>query len=345
MNDGPINSRDRTRRGSALIVALWTVGLLAMFVGSFAFDAHVEARITSYYRKRTKADYLARSGVEIARMLMAKSEKVSEDVEPEKPDHWYEDAKRLKQGAPVRLEWPLGEGKVILEIASERARRNVNLLTREEDWERVLEVAGIPEEMWASLIDPVLDWMDPDPNPRPGNGAETDDYYSTLNPPMRAKNGPLDTVGELLLVKGFTPAILYGGQLNPQAPGEAPRVVSGIEDLLTVYGGAQANANAASDRVLRTLPGLDDVLAGALVEARAGREGKQTFFKDDRDLFDRFPELNTPDMQKLLTTRKESFYRITSIGEVHGVRKQVWCIAQFVGGRQPLRLLRWREQD
>src|SRR3989339_1787944 len=33
--------------GSALIVVLWVIGLLSMFVMAFAFDMHVEARITS----------------------------------------------------------------------------------------------------------------------------------------------------------------------------------------------------------------------------------------------------------------------------------------------------------
>jgi type II secretory pathway component PulK len=43
-----------SRRGSALIVVIWVVGLLAMFITSMAFDAQVESRLTSYYRKRAK---------------------------------------------------------------------------------------------------------------------------------------------------------------------------------------------------------------------------------------------------------------------------------------------------
>ena len=68
-------------RGSGLIVVLWIIGILSLMVGSFAFDAHIEARITSYYRKRTKASYLAKSGVEIARMLMDGSSEMARDQE------------------------------------------------------------------------------------------------------------------------------------------------------------------------------------------------------------------------------------------------------------------------
>jgi general secretion pathway protein K len=264
----------RSSRGSALIVTLWVIALLSVFVGELAFEAHIEARITSYYRKRVKAEHLARSGVEVARMLMIRSQQIVQDAEPEEDDRWFEDAKQLKEGAAVTITEPAGDGKLVLTIVSERARRNVNLLQTEKEWESVLKVGGVPEEMWPRLIDPVLDWMDPDNVPRPGDGAETEDTYAVLDPPMRAKNGPLDTVGELLLVKGFSPAILYGGLLDTGFSGTEPVPVSGIADLLTVYGGEQLNVNAASRRVLMTIPGIDELVAGAVEEERAGYEGK-----------------------------------------------------------------------
>lgn len=337
--------RAREPGGSALIAVLWTLGLLSMFITSFAFDAHIEARITSYYRKRAKADYLARSGVEIAKMLMVKSHEVSADAEGDPEDRWFDNAKRLKEGASVQVEEELGEGKVTVRIVSEKARRNVNLLKTEEDWEGVLDVGGVPEDMWPQLIDPVMDWMDADMDARPGDGAETDDYYATLDPPSRAKDGPLDTVGELLLVKSFKPAVLYGGILNKDAEGEDPIVLSGIADLLTVYGSEKVNVNAASARVLETLPEVDELIAGAIVEERRGYEGEGAFFKDDGDLFSRFPELNSGATRKYITTAEESYYRITAVGEAQGVRKEVWCIVRFDAAKKNLAILRWREQD
>jgi general secretion pathway protein K len=233
----------------------------------------------------------------------------------------------------------------MLTIVSERARRNVNLLTTEKDWEGVLKVGGIPEDMWPRLIDPVLDWMDQDNTPRPGDGAETDDYYAGLETPIRAKNGPLDTVGELLLVKGFSPAILYGGKLDTSAAGSEPVEVVGIADLLTIYGGAQVNVNAASARVLMTIPGVDELIAGAIEEERAGYEGKESFFKDDADLFARIPELSNPETRKYITTGIENYYRIISAGEVGGVRKEINCVVRFTGGNGALSVLRWREES
>ena len=64
----------------------------------------------------------------------------------------------------------------------------------------------------AQLVDSLLDYRDRDDEPRP-EGAEQD-YYDLLPQPYLIKNGPLGTVEELLLVKGFTGAIVYGEDAN-----------------------------------------------------------------------------------------------------------------------------------
>src|SRR5262249_21214623 len=54
-----------------------------------------------------------------------------------------------------------------------------------------------------SIADAILDWLDSDDTPRE-NGAEVD-YYSSLSPPYAPKNGPIETLEELLKVRGVTP--------------------------------------------------------------------------------------------------------------------------------------------
>ena len=96
----------------------------------------------------------------------------------------------------------------------EQGRRNVNTLT-DEDWEEILDQAGVPQEMWAELIDCFHDWTDED-DEHHLNGAESDDsFYEERG--YKCKNAPLDTVDELLLIKGFTPAIVYGGPPEDRA--------------------------------------------------------------------------------------------------------------------------------
>ena len=341
--------------GSALVVVLWVVGLLSILVGSFAFDAHIEARVTSYYRKRTKAEYLAKSGIEIAEMLMAKSTTVNRgtptaaDLED---DRWFEQARLLAEGLAITgnaLSERLGEGTVTVEIVPEPARRNINNLgqtdqQKEESLERILEVANVPESLFPSLIESFLDWTDPDDIQR-ADGAE-DDYYEALEAPYKVKNGPLDTTGELLLVKGFIKAILYGGTIETGRPDEPPAPTSGIDDLLTTYGDGKVNVNAASRRVLMTLPDVTDLIADTIIEERGGwfdERGQQedTSFKSADDLLGRVPEV--PLSVRDLVTTSSAIYRITSTGNVGGVRFEIWCIVQR--GDSGLKILRWREQN
>lgn len=346
--------KQQKRDGSALIVVLWVVGLLSMLIGSFAFDAHVESRITSYYKKRTKAEYLAKSGIEIAEMLMAGSAEIKKDqkkTEEFEDDQWFEAKKRLKTGASLMgIEQELGDGKIILDIIPEPARRNVNML-KDDDWERVLEVGGVPEELWPELIDSFNDWTDKDDDPRM-DGAETEDYYETLEPPYRADNDVLDTVEELLLVKGFTKTILFGGSLRVLEEDE-PVIISGIADLLTTYGDGKVNVNAAPMRVLMTLPLGDEaeLVARAIIEEREGEgwidntgsdeEEEDYSFKSIGDFSSRVPDAPA-EVRNYLSVDSKT-YRIKSIGDVHGVKRTVWCIVRYAN--KSLTILRWREEE
>lgn len=343
--------------GSALILVLWVLGLLSMLVSSFAFEAHIESRLTSFYRDRTKAEYLARSGLDVAELLVFKSSKLAgTERDPAKADSdiWYEPALRLSEGGTVELshdlsEAGIGQGIIRLSITPEPARRNINKLVdqtpaSDETWERILDAGGIPEEMWPTLIDSLYDWTDADDIPRP-DGAETDDYYGTLDSPYSAKNGPLDTVGEMSLIKGFTPAILDGGRLTT-GPFEADTVqMSGISDLLTTYGDGKVNINAASVRVLQTLPDVDQEMAQYIVNQRAtwvdAAGGERRGFREPGELLALVPEF-PPQAVDQLTTQSTEF-RITSTGDLNGVLRTIWCIVRFADGR--FKVLRWREDD
>jgi type II secretory pathway component PulK len=66
--------------------------------------------------------------------------------------------------------------------------------------------------MTEEAADSIIDWIDADSQPRT-NGAEND-HYSSLDTPYRAKNGPLESLEELLLVKGVNVDLLFGKDLN-----------------------------------------------------------------------------------------------------------------------------------
>ena len=272
-------SRAESRGGSALIVALWTVALLSMLVMSFALDAMLEGRIGTYVRQRRRVDYLTQSGVAIAEMLLAKQQNVSSaSSADEAEDRWKEPALRLKRGQTAVVNEPIGDGVVHVEIIPEPARWNINTLVGKDYdvvWEQIFTVAGIPQDYFSGLIDCWNDWVDADSIPLK-DGAE-DDYYRSLDPPYKARNKSIDTVGELQYVKGFVKAILDGGCLNPEEKKRELQIwVKGIRELFTTYGDGKINVNAAPMEVLMTIPGIDEISAGAIIEEREGRSAGLT---------------------------------------------------------------------
>jgi hypothetical protein len=66
--------------------------------------------------------------------------------------------------------------------------------------------------MTDDVADAILDWIDQDDEPREF-GAELE-YYANCDPPYATANGPLCTVEDLLLVRGVTPALLFGVDAN-----------------------------------------------------------------------------------------------------------------------------------
>lgn len=107
-------------------------------------------------------------------------------------------------------------------LANESAKFNVNILLdlweAEEalpEEERVglayLATENIPY-MTEDIIDAILDWLDTDDDKRPG-GAETSDYEG-LAVPYECKNGPMDSIEELLKVQGVLPEYFYGEDAN-----------------------------------------------------------------------------------------------------------------------------------
>ena len=96
-----------------------------------------------------------------------------------------------------------------------------------------------------------------------------------------------------------------------------------------------------------TLPDVTDLIADTIIQEREGwyedQQGRKedSSFKSPDDMLARVPELS-PKIRGLVTT-ESAIYRISSIGNVGGVRFEIWCIVQR-GAKEPI-VLRWREQD
>lgn len=125
-------------------------------------------------------------------------------------------------------------------IADEGGKININGLILKDPTGTVLFAAltTLPG-MTQQIADSIVDWVDADSTARP-EGAEND-YYAGMQTPYLCKNGPLNSVDELLLVQGVTPALLYGNDRNRNgkletAEDDGTAFGRGWSEYLTCYG-------------------------------------------------------------------------------------------------------------
>jgi hypothetical protein len=110
-----------------------------------------------------------------------------------------------------------------------------------------------------TIADSITDWVDEDDTART-NGAESS-YYLGLANSYNAKNGPLNSLDELLLVQGVTPYILYGGDTNRngvQDPGEVDGT-RGLSDYITVYGREINVSSTGTQRIYLNMADLNSL--------------------------------------------------------------------------------------
>ena len=111
-------------------------------------------------------------------------------------------------------------------------------------------------------------------------------FYETLEPPYQAKDGPIDDLSELLLVRGVTPEIYWGGVATNHLPAAFQNKVGfqqpgggvlaydvGLVDLFTPLSSGQININTATARVLQMLPFVDENVAAEIIRLRSGPDG------------------------------------------------------------------------
>jgi type II secretory pathway component PulK len=95
----------------------------------------------------------------------------------------------------------------------ESSKINLNVMMQlDPSGTRLYNMLMLLPNMTSTIADCIIDWLDSDNTPH-DDGAE-DDYYMGLSPPYHCKSGPLESLEELLMVKGVTPQLLFGNDLN-----------------------------------------------------------------------------------------------------------------------------------
>lgn len=93
--------------------------------------------------------------------------------------------------------------------------------------------------------DAIVDWIDADIDPTIPDGAE-DDFYTGLTPGYRTANGPMVSVSELQLVKGFSSQV-------PEEYEDYKLLLPHIAALPVTQGPTPVNVNTATPEVIASL--------------------------------------------------------------------------------------------
>jgi type II secretory pathway component PulK len=191
-----------------------------------------------------------------------------------------------------------------------------------------VDLIGIDSVDASAIIEAIQDWRDMDENQRM-NGAESDYYRATPNEGIvshYAKNAPFDDISELLMVRGVTPLIFWGpgaGGADMKTTVENSRRIFnnsgqaaqpvGLVELFSPFG-RQVNVNTASAAVLQLIPPIDENVAQAIIQMRAGPDGVEGT-EDDTPLRNPGELVNVagigrglaPQIQRYFTTRSTTF--------------------------------------
>jgi general secretion pathway protein K len=252
-----MNRASIDEQGVVLIALLWILTALTVIALSFSRESYVEVAAARNARDLSDGYYIARAGFTatvyqlVQRRFTPRVRQLELNAPPDPIDLGH-------------VTGSFGDGVYEIDIQDESGRINLNFAP-EEQLHALMDACGIDKRDADVIVDSILDWRDAD-NLHRLNGAE-DDFYQTLNPPYKAKNGRFDTVEELLLVRGVARQYFYGfAEKTPE--GEIVQRY-GLSRYLTVYStGNRINVNYAPLQVLLSIPGMPPQLAISIIEKR-----------------------------------------------------------------------------
>jgi len=330
----------------AVVIVMITIAALAGLAGLFAFMMKVETKLARNAKAEAQLTWLGRSGVEYARWVLAQQLSV--------PNEPYDALNQIWAGGPgtmnlsnsplaeVSLDnYQLGNGKFSIKITDLERKFNINM-ANDQILQQALVLVGLDASQIPVISDSVQDWIDNDDVPRV-EGAENS-YYQGLNPPYYAKDGPIDDLSELLLIRGVTPEIYWGPAYREHSLSGGEQLIDqngqsvepqtypvGLVDLFTAVSSGRININTASETELQLIPLVDENIASQIVQLRAGPDGADG--TDDDTPFQNVGELvnaglSAPVVQQIsrYCTVRSSTFKVEVDAEVGGARRRFYAI-------------------
>ncbi len=259
------------KKGLVLVTVLWVVVVLMVIVAVLGRKSRLDTKVCLARIEGIRCKWASRAGIEKAIGVLNEDTRESDCL----TDFWSDNDEDFND---IWLEscW------FTVRVVDESSKLNINTVTKGQ----LLELPEMLEE----IADAIIDWRDQDDTPSAG-GVEGG-YYENLPFGYMARNGPLRTIRELLLVKDVTPEMLYGEDTNfnnqldyneqdgdesyPNDDGDS-ELDKGWIAYLTCYsydnnkdaeGNTRTNINNANENQLTTSLGISSSQAKWIVDNR-----------------------------------------------------------------------------
>ncbi|HOX02712.1 MAG TPA: general secretion pathway protein GspK [Candidatus Paceibacterota bacterium] len=317
-----IPAEPRLESGIALVMVMAVIFVLAALAGGMAYSMKIEIRLAQNHQSEAELEWLGRSGIELARYILAQ-----EMMTPAQPydalnQKWAGGSACTNENLmDISLEDNrLGRGTFSIKIVDQERKFNINT-SDQILLQQALNQMGVDAAESSAIVDCLMDWRDGDDHPLL-SGAESE-YYLSLEPPYYAKNGPIDDIHELLLVRGISREIFFGpGRADRSIlASDAPstyidetgqvRIQAGLIDLFTPISGRLVNINTASAAVLQFIPGIDPVIAQGIIRLRAGPDGVEGN-EDDTPFRNPGELINVPGMGPQMVAQMARYFTVRS---------------------------------
>lgn len=275
----PLNNK----KGMALLLTISLVSVLAVVTLQFNRNMRQEYIISAGMRNNISLGEIARAGIVIAKEMLLLDQK--ENTFDSLYDSWAlladEDLAELFNSGSLELAVFDESGKFQINAMVTRKREGQKATSKDESNKQMQRELDVRNVLWRLLraepflvedgdareiIDSLIDWVDSgDGDGEEEYGAENS-YYLSLTPPHPCKNGPIESIEELLLIKGITSELLYGTEEKP-----------GLSSLLTVFGDTgKININSAQLPLLQAMAtGLDKNSAENIISFREEENNKE----------------------------------------------------------------------
>ena len=320
----------KDNRGFALIITVLIIAIIVTLTLQFNSSMRSELYAASNFKDNVRLGCMARSGVNCALALLF------EDARSSSFDSMHEAWAHSGEFSSFSASF-FDEGHFDVEINDLSGKIRINRLVAGngsyDPQQKAILIRlftlifpDIEPEEAEDIADAIKDWIDQD-NEMTRFGAE-DSYYQGLESPYSCRNGPLESIEELLLIKGITGARFYGTENHP-----------GLSRYLTVYDDdtGRININTVDPIILQALSvGMDADLVDQII---AYREDEKNDLSDP-GWYKTALGTNEDILDPALIGTNSSLFEIKSRGTQDAMVKEYRAVVKRDNG--DIRILSWK---